>query len=164
MSISEQAALRFERITREHIPKLLPIEHEAYPDPWTQGMFRQEIESRSSHFYVLHLGDTVVGYGGFWLVLDEAHVTKVTVAEAYRGLGYGRRLMEHLLERSAWLGGASIRLEVREQNEAALQLYSSLGFARIGLRKGYYAKTNENAVVMFRNLEEPEIEPPGSPV
>jgi ribosomal-protein-alanine N-acetyltransferase len=164
MSISEQAALRFERITREHIAQLLPIEHEAYPDPWTQGMFRQEIESRNSHFYILHLGEEIVGYGGFWLILDEAHVTKVTVAEAHRGQGYGRRLMEYLLERSAWLGGASIRLEVREQNEPALQLYTSVGFQRVGLRKGYYAKTNENAVVMFRNLDEPEAEAPDPPV
>lgn len=164
MSIQEQAALRFERIAREHIPLLLPIEHEAYPDPWTQGMFRQEIESRNSHFYVVQLNDEIVGYGGFWLVLDEAHVTKVTVAEAHRGRGFGRRLMEYLLERSTWYGAASIRLEVREQNDPAIQLYASLGFKRIGLRPGYYAKTNETAVVMFRNLDAPEAEASDSKV
>jgi ribosomal-protein-alanine N-acetyltransferase len=153
MSISEQVALRVERFGEQHIDLLMPIEIEAYPDPWTHGMFRQELTNATSNFFVAYLDDEIVGYCGFWLVLEESHVTKITVAEPWRGRGYGRVLLNFLLETSFARGAETIRLEVREGNLPALRLYESLGFRRVGLRRGYYAKTNETAVVMARHLD-----------
>src|SRR5690606_27411578 len=90
--------------------------------------------------------------GGFWLLLDEAHITKVTVAAPWRGQGLGHELMLHLLDTAQRRGATSARLEVREHNEAARHLYERLGFHAVGLRKGYYAKTNGTAVVMAKTL------------
>ncbi len=152
MSMPPSISLDYQKLRSDHIPLVMPLELEAYPDPWTQGMFQQETNNGASHFYVVFANDQILGYGGFWFVLDEAHITKVTIASPFRGQGYGRTLMAFLIERVIDLDGAEIRLEVREGNTAARHLYESLGFESVGLRKGYYARTNETAVVMKKSL------------
>lgn len=151
----DPAALRYIKLDKEHLPRLLPIEHEAYPDPWTQGMFYQEIHNISSQFYLVFHGDTLVAYGGFWVLLDEIHITKVTVATPYRARGIGRRLMEFLEQRGIAAGGGIMRLEVRASNAAARRLYEVLGFEEVGVRKNYYAATREDAIVMAKPLRPP---------
>lgn len=155
MGAAGDKALAFRRFEKPDIPLLLPLEQEAYPDPWTHGMFRQELTNGSSHFYVGLLDGQVVAYGGFWLVLDEAHVTKVTVAAPFRGRGYGRALMNFLLEESLRLEAATVRLEVRESNASAQALYLDLGFEISGVRKNYYTRSQEDAVVMVLDLVGP---------
>jgi len=152
MSVSEERAVSFQRICRDHTEALLAIEQEAYPDPWTPGMFGQEIIGPNSHFYVAERAGEIIGYAGFWLLLDEAHVTKVTVAEAYRGQGLGVVLMDYITERAIALGAKTMRLEVRASNAPAQRLYSGLNFAQAGVRKNYYARAGEDAVVMVRDL------------
>ena len=148
MSVSEGRALQYRRIADEDIPHLLLADQEAYPDPWTTGMFRQEIQNGASEFFVARLGGEMAAYGGFWLALDEAHITKITVLPPYRGQGLGRELLDWLLRRAEMMGANIARLEVRESNVGARALYQAAGFVEIGLRKGYYAQNNEAAVVM----------------
>jgi ribosomal-protein-alanine N-acetyltransferase len=153
VSVSESTTLRFERITEEYLPAVLEIESEAYPEPWTEGMFRDEIRNPRSQFYVAFLGDEIIGYGGYWPVLDEAHITSVTIKASMRGYGYGRRLLQHLLDSARELGLTTATLEVRESNLRARNLYASFGFQPSGLRKRYYPKTNEDAVIMLMRME-----------
>jgi ribosomal-protein-alanine N-acetyltransferase len=152
MSVSESTALRFESIAAEHLDQILEIEVEAYPEPWTEGMFRDEIRNAYSHFFVAMLGDTLVGYGGFWQVMDEAHITSVTVRDTYRGRGFGRRLIEYLLHEAEAAGARIATLEVRVSNVRARNLYLQYGFRPVGLRKNYYPKSNEDAIVMLKEL------------
>lgn len=155
---ASEMRLRFARLSRHDIPLLLPIEHEAYPDPWTWGMFRQETENQVSHFFVAFAGEILVGYAGFWLEGGEAHITKLTVRVRYRRQGFGQMLLEMLLERARALNAEVARLEVRESNTAARNLYARFGFAEVGLRKQYYSKTKETAVVMAKLLGSAEPE------
>lgn len=152
MAAMEQSAIVFSPLAMEHIPVIMHIEGEAYPEPWTYNMFRQELENAYSYFCVMFFDDGVAGYGGFWLLLDEAHVTRVTTVSGLRGMGLGRRLMEHLLATALARGASVARLEVRESNFAALHLYERLGFLREGRRKAYYQNTNEDAIVMVKKL------------
>ncbi|MBI1319722.1 MAG: ribosomal-protein-alanine N-acetyltransferase [Candidatus Hydrogenedens sp.] len=152
MSVSEDRAISFQRICRDHTPVLLEIEQEAYPDPWTPGMFGQEIVGPNSHFYVAERAGEIIGYAGFWLLLQEAHVTKVTVARPYRGQGLGITLMEYITGRAVELGANTMRLEVRASNTTAQRLYRSLNFVEAGVRKNYYARAGEDALVMVRDL------------
>ncbi len=144
----------FVRIAFAHLPHLLAIEEQSYPDPWTPGMFNQEVVNPASHFHVAMLETEVIGYGGFWLTAGEAHITKLTVASPYRRQGFGTNIMLHLLREAARINAMVMRLEVRESNAAARTLYERLGFSVIGVRRGYYSRCPENAVVMEKWLLE----------
>lgn len=150
--MSENDFLTYVPLAKAHLPLLLPIEHEAYPDPWTQGMFLQEIRNGASHFFLAFEGEALVAYGGFWLLIDEIHITKLTVATSHRRRGLGAALMGYLEAHGQQVGGTTVRLEVRESNTAARTLYARGGFQEIGIRKKYYAATGENAVVMVKHL------------
>ncbi len=152
MSIAPETRLRYETLNERYLPQLMEIEREAYPEPWTVGMFREEMRSRRSHFYLAFAAQRLVGYSGFWLVLDEAHITSLTVAREFRGCGYGREQLMHLLSVGEERGVRAFTLEVRESNEPARGLYESVGFRAVGLRKGYYSTTQEDAVVMLKEL------------
>lgn len=150
--VIDPAAIHFERLRKDYLAEVIAIEHEAYPDPWTQGMFQQEMRNETSHFYLAIHGGEVVAYGGFWMILDEVHITKVTVARPWRGQGIGRYFMNYLETRGLDAGGTVIRLEVRESNVAARRLYQRFGFEEVGLRKNYYAVSPEHAVIMVKHL------------
>ncbi|MDZ4859923.1 MAG: ribosomal protein S18-alanine N-acetyltransferase, partial [Candidatus Hydrogenedentes bacterium] len=152
MSVSEKTELRFERIAEEHLPGILLIEQEAYPEPWTEGMFREEITHPRSQFVVVLIGGELIGYGGYWPLLDEAHITSVTIRDIHRGLGHGRRLLQHILETAKTNGVLAATLEVRESNVRARSLYESMGFLVTGRRRRYYPTTDEDALIMTKHL------------
>ncbi|MDX9975041.1 MAG: ribosomal protein S18-alanine N-acetyltransferase [FCB group bacterium] len=153
MSVRESSVLEFFPLHEEHLEAIMAIEVEAYPEPWTLRMFQDEIRMARSYFYVGFLGEELAVYGGFWLVVDEAHITSVAVKDVYRGRGLGRKLMDHLLDEAEIIGATRATLEVRVSNQVARSLYVSLGFRPVGIRKGYYPKNNEDAVVMLKDFD-----------
>ena len=155
MSVSESAILTYGPITDDLIPTLLNIEHEAYPEPWSEGMFRDEIYNPRSHFFIAYKDDELIGYGGFWLVVDEAHITSVTVRHEQRGRKYGEQLLVHLLDDAAASGARIATLEVRPSNIAARELYRKFGFRAVGVRKNYYVTSKEDALIMTKDIEQP---------
>jgi ribosomal-protein-alanine N-acetyltransferase len=98
------------------------------------------------------LDDKVIGYGGYWPLLDDAHITSVTIKDEYRGLGHGRMLLAHLLQHAMDEELTAATLEVRESNERARNLYESFGFAITGRRRRYYPKTDEDALIMTKQF------------
>ncbi len=148
MSVAPRHRLDYLPLEHTHIERLMGIEIEAYPEPWTRGMFLEELRNPRSYFRVVEAGERIIGYGGFWLILDEAHITSVTIQVESRGLGYGRQLMQHLHGAALEKGASLLTLEVRGSNLAARGLYESMGFEAVGLRKGYYSTTGEDAIVM----------------
>ena len=152
MSVSETTELRFAPITEAHLAEILEIEKEAYPEPWSEGMFRDEIDHVRSQFVVVLRNGELIGYGGYWPVLDEAHVTSVTIKQSERGYGYGRQLLRYLLDMAQRNGARTATLEVRESNFRARTLYESFGFQIAGRRKRYYPSTDEDALIMSRQL------------
>ncbi|MFP6614916.1 MAG: ribosomal protein S18-alanine N-acetyltransferase [Candidatus Hydrogenedentota bacterium] len=152
MTTTSTNKLRYEKLTEDLIPVLQLIEDEAYPEPWTTGMFRDETRNKNSFFYVAYIRDILIGYSGFWLLLDDAHITSVTVESDHRGCGYGREQLSHLIELARTHEALTITLEVRESNLTARTMYLDFGFKDIGFRKGYYAKSGEDAIVMQLSL------------
>lgn len=141
--------LRFEKIQHEHIPAILEIEREANSAPWSERSFTNEIDHRHGHFLVALVKGEVVAYGGVWLVIDEAHVITIAVAESQRRQGIARKLMIELLEHAKERGIQCASLEVRASNVAAITLYERLGFVETNKRKAYYPDNKEDAVVMW---------------
>ncbi len=94
-------------------------------------------------------GSAIVGYGGLWLMVDEAHITSVAVKPEFRGRGLGELLMLCLFEIALRLGARWVTLEVRVSNTVAQNLYKKLGFREAGIRRRYYSDNNEDAVIMW---------------
>ena len=94
---------------------------------------------------------TLVAYAGLKMVLDEGDITNVCVDPDRRGLGLATCLMEDLLDLAGQRGVTRIYLEVRASNHPALSLYQKVGFEKIGIRKDYYEKPREDALILCRD-------------
>jgi ribosomal-protein-alanine N-acetyltransferase len=92
---------------------------------------------------------TVVGYGGIWLTVDEAHITTIASATEMRGRGLGELVLNGLIDLGQELGARFMTLEVRVSNTVAQNLYLKYGFEARGTRKRYYTDNNEDALVMW---------------
>jgi len=136
------------------LPEIAHIELQSYVFPWSENIFRDCLRVGYT-CRALDLAGQIIGYGVMSLGAGEAHVLNVCVAGQFRNLGFGRRLLEHLLERAAAAGVAEAFLEVRPSNLAAIRLYQRLGFEQIGIRRGYYQAPDgrEDAIVLKRELK-----------
>ncbi len=138
---------------RADIPAVIDIERRSFPTPWSQRAFEAELrDNHYAHYIVARIGDDVAGYAGMWVVLDEAHITNIAVHPDYRGQTIGDLLLTALEERARALGASRMTLEVRPSNLIAQSLYKKHGFETRGIRRGYYTDTNEDALVMWREL------------
>ena len=90
----------------------------------------------------------IVGFVGFWIMSDEAHITSIAVREECRHQGIGEILMIAVIERAMELKARLVTLEVRVSNTAAQNLYTKYGFNKVGVRKGYYTDNREDALMM----------------
>jgi ribosomal-protein-alanine N-acetyltransferase len=134
---------------REDLDAVVAIEHASYPFPWSAGIFRDCLQAGHNCWVLVHEGD-IAGYGILSVAAGEAHVLNICIGGAYRGLGYGRRMMRRLVDLARWYGVERIFLEVRPSNPVAKALYDSLGFHEIGRRPAYYPAEHgrEEAIVM----------------
>ncbi|MDX2085075.1 MAG: ribosomal protein S18-alanine N-acetyltransferase [Candidatus Melainabacteria bacterium] len=90
----------------------------------------------------------VVGYCGYWVVLDEVHWTTVAVSPVLRGKALGELLTAHVVERAMGHSARWVTLEVRATNFNAQNLYYKYGFQTLGVRPKYYQDTDEDALIM----------------
>jgi len=141
--------LRFEPLSENHIPAILEIEKVSNTAPWSERSFKNELDHQHGVFLVGILQGEVVAYGGVWLVVDEAHVTTIAVAEQNRRQGIGQRLMVELLLKAKAAGMVCSTLEVRASNVGAIKLYEKFGYSVTATRRGYYPDNREDAVVMW---------------
>lgn len=141
-------------LERQHLDGLLEVETLSFPTPWSRDTFEYELETNQLATYLVALvGDKVVGYGGMWVVLDEAHITNIGVHPLYRRQGIGQGLLRGLLLEAIKKAVKSLTLEVRESNKAAQALYGQHGFLVQGRRKNYYQNDQEDALIMWRYFD-----------
>jgi ribosomal-protein-alanine N-acetyltransferase len=136
---------------RSHLPAIMEIEATAYPQPWTQGVFIDELAMQargSRHYLVAHLNGRLVGYGGMIYMDTAAHITNVAVDMTLRRRGIATELMLDLAWGARRAGMESLTLEVRESNVSAQSLYRRFGFAPVGVRAKYY-ENRDDAIVMW---------------
>lgn len=90
----------------------------------------------------------VVGIAGFWLMVDEAHITTIAVRDVYQGQGMGERLLIAIIDMATQLNACIVTLEVRASNKQAQTLYEKYGFHQVGVRRGYYSDNGEDGLLM----------------
>jgi ribosomal-protein-alanine N-acetyltransferase len=133
----------------DDLPAIHAIELASFSAPWPPHAYRSELESnRLAHYLVARVGDTVVAYGGMWLMVDEAHITTFAVHPAWRRQRIGERLLLAFLDLAIDRGAHEATLEVRLSNLAARKLYEKYGFRPVGLRPRYYSDNGEDALIM----------------
>ncbi|HYP23470.1 MAG TPA: ribosomal protein S18-alanine N-acetyltransferase [Actinomycetota bacterium] len=137
------------KMRRRHLRKVLAIEARVYPRPWSASLFLSELAQKSSRSYLVarHEGE-VVGYAGMMYTGLEAHITNIAVDPDFHGRKVGSRLMLRLVTEAIARGARTLSLEVRVTNLPAQTMYGKFGFSVVGVRKGYYIETKEDALVM----------------
>lgn len=141
----------FKEMSVEDLDQVLEIEKVSFPTPWSRDAFKGELmQNDFAHYIVAVYNNTVIGYGGMWIILDEAHITNVAVRPDLRGKSIGKALMLEIIRQAVLRGANSMTLEVRPSNKAARRLYHVLGFKERGVRKRYYSDTNEDAIIMWK--------------
>ncbi len=140
-------------MTFEDVDAVHNIEEDSFSVPWSKDSFVQEIRfNRLANYWVMKLDDEVIGYGGCWFVIDEAHVTNIAIHKKYRGNGYGKMLVLAMMKDVQKQGIKAIGLEVRKSNEIARTMYESMGFKMERVRKNYYDSPKEDALVLWKSL------------
>lgn len=133
-----------------HIAGVAALERACFSCPWSEKSLRAELENPLAVWLVAERDGEFAGYIGAQAVMDEADVMDLAVVPQFRRLGVGRALVTALVSALDARGVKRLTLEVRASNAAAAQLYASLGFSRAGVRRNYYEKPREDAVILGR--------------
>jgi ribosomal-protein-alanine N-acetyltransferase len=157
------------------IPQVTEIDREVFPALWPPPNYRRELENRLAHYVVacddvLEGGEPspglvswlrrlfkrgvpsrkeyIFGFAGFWIMAGEVHITNIAVRQKHRRQGLGELLLISLINLATKMDARLITLEVRASNTAAQALYAKYGFAKVGVRRGYYTDNREDGVLM----------------
>jgi ribosomal-protein-alanine N-acetyltransferase len=136
-------------MTLADLPSVHAIERASFFPPWPDDAYRNELTTNKLATYVVaRLDGVVVGFGGIWLMVDEAHVTTFAVDPPWRRRSIGGRLLVGLLDIAIARRAREATLEVRLSNVAARRLYEKYGFRPVGVRPRYYSDNGEDALIM----------------
>jgi ribosomal-protein-alanine N-acetyltransferase len=148
--------VRIQPLTSPHdIDDILRIESVSFTNPWTREMYVSELEHKNvAFFYIARdpVGEAI-GFCSFWLVLDELHINNLAVLPEHRRAGVASALLERVLADGAARGAHRATLEVRASNAPALRLYERFDFRMTAVRRSYYTRPDEDALVLWRDID-----------
>ena len=137
------------RMTISDVPAVHRLEQAIFSMPWSEKDFVYEMtENKVARYLVIEETGEIIAFAGAHIILDQAHVTNIAVRQDCRGRGLGRMITRALMQYASNLGAEYLTLEVRQSNVAAQNLYKSLGFVKVNVRKRYYEDTGEDAWLM----------------
>ena len=143
--------VKVRKMLKSDLDTVMDIENKCFSVPWTREALLLEIDkNRFARYLVAELDGKVIGYGGMWMIMDEAHITNIAVHPDHRGKGYGNCIVEGLIATAKKDGILRLTLEVRRSNVVAQNLYKKYGFIFCGVRPGYYQDNQEDAIIMWR--------------
>ena len=147
-------------LTAAHLSAVAQLEQLCFAEPWSERSLQLLCQANGKGVVILSEEDDTcaLAYAGLTHVLDEASVTNIAVHPEFRRQGLGRAVTEALIKQAEQLCVCSLYLEVRPSNAAAIALYDSLGFERMGSRPGFYRFPTEDALVMRLALPRPITE------
>ena len=137
------------RMTLSDVPAVHRLEEAIFSMPWSEKDFVYEMtENKVARYLVIEEAGEIIAFAGAHIILDQAHVTNIAVRQDCRGRGLGRMITRALMQYASNLGAEYLTLEVRQSNATAQNLYKSLGFVKVNVRKRYYEDTGEDAWLM----------------
>ena len=145
---------RIRAAERRDVGELLVIETQQFPEPWTKSMLLGEITNAENRRYTdAEEAGVIIGYLGLMFVLkDELHINTIGTRTGHEGRGVATSLLDEAWAHVIARGVARATLEVAVSNTRALELYYRYGFAPVGVRKNYYEKTHEDALILWADI------------
>lgn len=136
------------KMTAADIDAVTALENEIFSDAWSAEGFLESLENPNAIMLTVIENGDLAGYCCVYTVLDEAEIVNVAINPKYRCQGLGFKMLKAMMDHFVPEEVTQYFLEVRQSNTAAKRLYEKLGFAAVGIRKNFYEKPVEDAVVM----------------
>lgn len=137
-------------MTHDDIDSILQIEEMCYgAHHWSKESFLTELSNKISTYNCILNNNKCIGYIGYWKIMDEAHVTNISIHPDFQNKKLAHRLILSMIDECYREKIKYITLEVRVSNEKAIHLYEKFGFKSLGVRKKYYQDNNEDALIMW---------------
>lgn len=149
MAYSEMMKVEISEMTPQDVPEVAALERQIFTMPWSENGFLSSLQSPDTLYLIARREGRLLGYCGFLQSFDEADITNVAVAPEERGRGVAYEMLSELMQRGRERGIMRYTLEVRIGNAAAVHLYQKLGFISDGIRKNFYEKPREDALIMW---------------
>lgn len=138
---------------RRDVGELLALEEAQFPEPWTRGMLLDEITNTATRRYTVAVQDEkIIGYLGVMFVMDELHINTLGTLPGHEGRGVAGSLMDDAWRDALERGVIRATLEVATSNTRAQKFYYRYGFMPVGVRKNYYERTREDALVLWADV------------
>lgn len=143
--------MEIKEMAQEDLAQVSEIESQIFSLPWSEKAFEESLKNSNTLYIVAKEKEEVLGYIGMYISFQEGNITNVAVNPNYRRKKIGQNLIREILERAKQIGVTDVILEVRETNAAAICLYEKMGFEEAGIRKNFYEKPLENAIIMWKH-------------
>lgn len=143
--------MEIKEMAQEDLSQVSEIESQIFSLPWSEKAFEESLKNSNTLYIVAKEKEEVLGYIGMYISFQEGNITNVAVNPNYRRKKIGQNLICEILERAKQIGVTDVILEVRETNAAAICLYEKMGFEEAGIRKNFYEKPLENAIIMWKH-------------
>lgn len=140
------------KMEETHLDRVHEMETLCFSAPWSRESFEEELSNPLASYQLLTDGNEIFGYCGIWIVVDEGHITNLGIDPKFQGKGYGKVMMQLVIEWARVHNICRLTLEVRVSNEIAIRLYEELGFKSAGIRPAYYEDNGEDACIMWFEL------------
>ncbi len=134
-----------EPFTINHIEDVTSI-HSQVLDGWSMKGLIGDLANDSTKSYVAVCDGKAVAFCSF-IATEDAELVFVCTHPLYRQQGIAHKLLHDAIV-ALPASVNSVVLEVRSQNEPAINLYTKMGFTTLGKRRGFYSFPEDDAVVM----------------
>ena len=159
--VKEDNEIAIHPLRLSDLEAVMHIEPMAFgPNHWSRQVFINELNGTAGMYFVAIEPSTMslLGYSGFWLIGEEAHITTLAVHPDYQRRYIGERLLINNILIARKCGARWLTLEVRASNQAAQNLYYKYGFKNLGTRPRYYQDNLESALILWSdNIETQEF-------
>ena len=136
-------------LSRADLHEVVAIERAQFDDPWSMRTLREELEDPSRRYTKAVANGVLAGYCGMMLIDAEAHINTIATAPHMEGRGVATALLLEGIRAVVTAGVRDLTLEVASRNLRAQRLYERFGFAPVGIRRGYYQRSRDDAIVMW---------------
>jgi len=143
----------FRLMREDDLDNIIAIEESVYPFPWTRGIFFDCLNI-GYLCWVLEKDQKIIAYSVMSVAVGEAHLLTIVVPQDEQGKGYGKKMLNEMIQNAVKDNASTMYLEVRTSNKTAIQLYHQRGFNELGIRNNYYPAENgrEDALILALDL------------